>query len=149
MLTIHVDLHMTQKQKPNQRHEKAAASQILDFLGFSDGFSGLLKRYILQPFDGFFNTNIKGHHHLQGNVQVYNVRIPVSFPFFPFGGRNLSTSARWLLAPKRGAWPERAHRPGDQERGPMESEGLLDQTKTRLGYIYIYIPLLLLFFGGG
>ena len=26
---------------------------------------------------GFFNTKIKGNHHLQGNVQVYNVRIPV------------------------------------------------------------------------
>ena len=24
-----------------------------------------------------FSTKIKGHHHLQGNVQVYNVRIPV------------------------------------------------------------------------
>ena len=23
-----------------------------------------------------FSTKIKGHHHLQGNVQVYNVRIP-------------------------------------------------------------------------
>ena len=27
-----------------------------------------------------FSTKIKGHHHLQGNVQVYNVRIPVLFP---------------------------------------------------------------------
>ena len=26
-----------------------------------------------------FSTKIKGTHHLQGNVQVYNVRIPVSF----------------------------------------------------------------------
>ena len=25
---------------------------------------------------GFFNTKVKGHHHLQGDVQVYNVRIP-------------------------------------------------------------------------
>ena len=25
----------------------------------------------------FFNTKTKGNHHLQGNVQVYNVRIPV------------------------------------------------------------------------
>ena len=24
-----------------------------------------------------FSTKIKGHHHLQGNVQVYHVRIPV------------------------------------------------------------------------
>ena len=24
-----------------------------------------------------FSTKIKGNHHLQGNVQVYNVRIPV------------------------------------------------------------------------
>ena len=32
-----------------------------------------------RPFEtcGFFNTKIKGHHHLQGNVQVYNVRILV------------------------------------------------------------------------
>ena len=31
------------------------------------------------PIDtcGFFNTKIKGNHHLRGNVQVYNVRIPV------------------------------------------------------------------------
>ena len=25
----------------------------------------------------FFNTKIKGNHHLQGNLEVYNVRIPV------------------------------------------------------------------------
>ena len=25
----------------------------------------------------FFSTKIKGNHHLQGDVQVYNVRIPV------------------------------------------------------------------------
>ena len=32
-----------------------------------------------------FSTKIKGHHHLQGNVQVYNVRIPVlvRIPFIP------------------------------------------------------------------
>ena len=41
--------------------------------------SGLLKRHILQPFEacGFFHPN-RGNH-LQGNVQVYNVRIPVKF----------------------------------------------------------------------
>ena len=33
---------------------------------------------MLQPFEtsGFFNTKIKRNHHLQGNVQVYNLRIP-------------------------------------------------------------------------
>ena len=42
--------------------------------------SGLLKRYILHAFETwrFFNTKIKENHHLQGNVQVYNVRIPVT-----------------------------------------------------------------------
>ena len=38
--------------------------------------TGLLKRYILPIGNIAFCTNIKGHHHLQGNVQVYNVRIP-------------------------------------------------------------------------
>ena len=33
---------------------------------------------MLRPFEHVaFSTNIKGTHHLQGNVQVYNVRIPV------------------------------------------------------------------------
>ena len=27
-----------------------------------------------------FSTKIQGNHHLQGNVQVYNVRIPAPFP---------------------------------------------------------------------
>ena len=35
--------------------------------------TGLLKRYILPMA---FSTNIKGNHHLHGNVQVCNVRIP-------------------------------------------------------------------------
>ena len=45
------------------------------------GLTGLLKRHMLQPFETccFFNTKIQGSHHLQGNVQVYNVRIRVSF----------------------------------------------------------------------
>ena len=51
----------------------------------------LLKRCILPPFETccFFNTKIKGHLHLQDNVQVYNVRIPEklgppgSCPFSP------------------------------------------------------------------
>ena len=41
--------------------------------------TGLLKRNTFaHPFEtcGFVNTKIKGHHHLQGNVQVYNVRMP-------------------------------------------------------------------------
>ena len=29
----------------------------------------------------FFSAKMKGHHHLQGNVQVYNVRIPVFLYF--------------------------------------------------------------------
>ena len=38
-------------------------------------WKGLLDRFLLQPVEtcGFFNTQI---HNLQGNVQVYNVRIP-------------------------------------------------------------------------
>ena len=40
-------------------------------------YTGLLKRYILQPFDTCgFSTKLEGNHHLQGNVQLYNVRIP-------------------------------------------------------------------------
>ena len=43
--------------------------------------TGLLKRYILPILKhDFFNTKIEGHHHLQGNVQVYNVRIPLEGP---------------------------------------------------------------------
>ena len=38
--------------------------------------AGLLKRYVLQPFETWLSTKIKGKHHVQGNVQVYNVRIP-------------------------------------------------------------------------
>ena len=40
--------------------------------------TGLLRRYILQPVETccFFHRNKKGNHHLQGNVQVYHVRIP-------------------------------------------------------------------------
>ena len=41
--------------------------------------TGLLKRYILQPFEtcGFFNTEIKGNRHLQvAMFNAYNVRIP-------------------------------------------------------------------------
>ena len=35
------------------------------------------------PFETccFFNTKTKGNHHLQGNAQVYNVRIPAKGPF--------------------------------------------------------------------
>ena len=43
--------------------------------------AGLLKRYILPLKHGFFNTKIKGNHHSQANVQVYNVRIPVEAGF--------------------------------------------------------------------
>ena len=33
---------------------------------------------VMQPFKTcFFSTNTKRNHHLQGNVQVYNVRIPI------------------------------------------------------------------------
>ena len=33
--------------------------------------------YMLQPFETWFAfSKMKGNHHLQGNVQVYNVRIP-------------------------------------------------------------------------
>ena len=39
-------------------------------------YSGLLKRYMLPISNMAFSTKIKGNHHLQGNVQVYNVRIP-------------------------------------------------------------------------
>ena len=42
--------------------------------------------FFMSVFDSLlFSTTIKGNHHLQGNVQVYNVRIPVvlsSFVFF-------------------------------------------------------------------
>ena len=31
-----------------------------------------------------FSTKIKGHHHVQGNVQVYNARIPVDHLVFLF-----------------------------------------------------------------
>ena len=43
------------------------------------------KRYMLQPFEtcGLF-IKIKGNHHLQGNVQVYNVRIPVKAHEIPY-----------------------------------------------------------------
>ena len=36
--------------------------------------TGLLKRYMLQPFETccFFHLCIKGNHHSRGNVQVYN-----------------------------------------------------------------------------
>ena len=35
-----------------------------------------------------FSSKIGGNHHLQGNVQVYNARIPV---YFPLATRHLST----------------------------------------------------------
>ena len=38
---------------------------------------------------GFFNTNIKGNHNLQGDVQVYNVRIPEQEQLF--GSANLDS----------------------------------------------------------
>ena len=46
--------------------------------GLSEPVKRLLKR---SPFchhltHGFLNTKIKENHHFQGNVQVYNVRIP-------------------------------------------------------------------------
>ena len=31
-----------------------------------------------------FSTKIKGHHHLQGNVQVYNLRIPERVALLPY-----------------------------------------------------------------
>ena len=35
------------------------------------------QKFILQPVETWlFSTKIKGNHHLQGNVQVYNGRIP-------------------------------------------------------------------------
>ena len=47
---------------------------------WKSNFPGLLKGCILQPFETCcFSTKIKGNHHLQDNVQVYNARIPVSF----------------------------------------------------------------------
>ena len=33
-----------------------------------------------------FSTKIKGHHHLQGNVQVYNLRIPDDYECVKIGG---------------------------------------------------------------
>ena len=39
-------------------------------------WTGLLKRCILPIWNMAFSTKIKGNHHLQGNVQVYNVSIP-------------------------------------------------------------------------
>ena len=42
-----------------------------------------------------FPTKTKGHHHLQGNVQVYNVRIPVSV-----GGTTMA--ARCQVSPMAG-----------------------------------------------
>ena len=55
--------------------------------------TGLLKR---SPFGNplkhvAFSTQIEGNHHLQGNVQVYNVRIPaqVASDFLPTNSRKL------------------------------------------------------------
>ena len=39
-------------------------------------YTGLLKRYILPNRNMAFSTKMRGNHHLQGNVQVYNLRIP-------------------------------------------------------------------------
>ena len=43
---------------------------------FGGGFPGLTI-YFAHLKHGFFNTKIQGNHNLQGNVQVYYVRIPV------------------------------------------------------------------------
>ena len=51
-----------------------------------------------------FSTKIRGNHHLQGNVQVYNVRIPVfvvfysyAWEFFQNGGPSVFESTRGVL----------------------------------------------------
>ena len=62
-----------------------------------------------------FSTKIKGHHHLQGSVQVYNVRIPVwtgalakiklgTSPPFGRAGR-LCGAWRRLFAAESRRWP--------------------------------------------
>ena len=53
-------------------------------------FQGSLRdTFCNQLKHGFFNTKVKGSHHLQGNVQVNNVRIPV---FFGVGFKGKSTN---------------------------------------------------------
>ena len=66
--------------------------------GFSE--AGLLKRYILQAFEAwlFQHQHKGGHHHVQGNVQVYNVRIPV-FCIHETANDSLGPPARCQLLP--------------------------------------------------
>ena len=125
---------------------------------------GLLKRYMLQPFEPcfFFNTKIKRNHHLQGNAQVYNVRIPV-WPFFLpalFGPFPLATSKSEVG--RTGAWPP-TRRPTaatltpsaasrvEGEPAPKAFMGHLRSSATWFDgdfsevakYMYIYIYILL------
>ena len=69
-------------------------------------FPRLLRRYILRPFEAW-PFPLRGNHHGQGNVQVYNVRIPVSPPksiYFSFPkdkfqeGCNLWDACPWLAS---------------------------------------------------
>ena len=69
----------TKEEGRRQNFQKSPRSLFWGNLSFWLASARLLKR---SPFcnhlkHGFFNTKIKGNHHLQGNVQVYNVRIPV------------------------------------------------------------------------
>ena len=63
----------------------------------------------------FFNQNVKKNHHLQGNVQVYNVRIPVLSSLYPASvcwfleGGSLYYTGKWNHWPgwvpmKLGRW---------------------------------------------
>ena len=73
---------------PRQVGSTHVVFSVLDASDIAATSRGRLKR---SPFcnkkHGFFNTKTKGSHNLQGNVQVYNVRIPVQVSHNPNPGR--------------------------------------------------------------
>ena len=60
-----------------------------------------------------FSTNIKGHHHLQGNVQVYNVRMPAK----PKGDCMFTRVSFWAMSPTIGEIKKSFPKPSGYGRG--------------------------------
>ena len=66
----------TQEWRNLERARERERPVIADCLGVVLGNQGSLKDTCCPVETWLFPPKIKGHHHLQGNVQVYDIRIP-------------------------------------------------------------------------